>query len=386
MSSLDPTELFRSDAPWFDTAPPEWLEAGESVAIYGAGGAGRDLARALRQRGVVVRTFVDRCPREASLDGVPVMALDDVRPSELPLLLGLHNPNVALAELIEGLRARGFFRIETFASVHRHLAVELGSRYFLASPESFLGARAKFERAANLFSDERSRVLFWEVLAYRMTGDPSFAPAPDTENQYFPADLPLPEAPLAFVDAGAYVGDTLEALSRQGRPVARAIAFEPDTANYRVLAARARDGAFDVGVLSLLPCAVAERTELLSFSDDGTAASHLDPGAPTKVLGVRLDEALAGYPVNFLKMDVEGAEGAALRGARETLRRDRPTLAISTYHLPLDHAEIPLLLEEILEPAGRNGSYHLRVHGEQTFDTVVYFVPDDRSRETGSSR
>ena len=40
--------------------------------------------------------------------------------------------------------------------------------------------------------------------------------------------------------------------------------------------------------------------------------------------------------VDFIKMDIEGAEPKALAGARETLSRFRPRMALSTYHAP-DH-------------------------------------------------
>ena len=56
--------------------------------------------------------------------------------------------------------------------------------------------------------------------------------------------------------------------------------------------------------------------------------------------------------VDFIKMDIEGAEKEALRGAQETLRRFRPRLAISAYHKSEDPVAIPALVRN-LQPAYR---------------------------------
>lgn len=45
--------------------------------------------------------------------------------------------------------------------------------------------------------------------------------------------------------------------------------------------------------------------------------------------------------VSFIKMDIEGAEQNALRGAKETLARFHPRLALTSYHLPEDVTRIP---------------------------------------------
>jgi hypothetical protein len=56
---------------------------------------------------------------------------------------------------------------------------------------------------------------------------------------------------------------------------------------------------------------------------------------------------LALERVDFIKMDIEGAELNAIRGAAQTIRRFRPRLAIAVYHA-VEHPElIPKLVREI---------------------------------------
>lgn len=51
--------------------------------------------------------------------------------------------------------------------------------------------------------------------------------------------------------------------------------------------------------------------------------------------------------VDFIKMDIEGAELEALKGATETLRRFRPKLAITVYHALEDYWTIPQFLDSL---------------------------------------
>jgi hypothetical protein len=52
--------------------------------------------------------------------------------------------------------------------------------------------------------------------------------------------------------------------------------------------------------------------------------------------------------VNFIKLDIEGAEEKALQGGRQTLARFRPLLAVALEHRASDQMEIPNLLHSIL--------------------------------------
>jgi FkbM family methyltransferase len=57
--------------------------------------------------------------------------------------------------------------------------------------------------------------------------------------------------------------------------------------------------------------------------------------------------------VDFIKMDIEGAEKQALRGATETIRKYHPRMAIATEHLAEDPREIPKVVRAIW-PGYRN--------------------------------
>jgi len=69
--------------------------------------------------------------------------------------------------------------------------------------------------------------------------------------------------------------------------------------------------------------------------------------------------------IDFIKMDIEGCEYNALRGARKVLSAFKPKLAISLYHKPQDFGEIPHFLDSL------NLGYkfflgHYTIHQEET--------------------
>jgi FkbM family methyltransferase len=72
--------------------------------------------------------------------------------------------------------------------------------------------------------------------------------------------------------------------------------------------------------------------------------------------------------VDYIKMDIEGSEMAALRGARATIQRHKPKLAISVYHALHDYYEIPRLIREI-EPTYQ---FYLDHHTIYLEETVLY--------------
>ncbi len=82
----------------------------------------------------------------------------------------------------------------------------------------------------------------------------------------------------------------------------------------------------------------------------GTTTSALDKNGANKVKVYAIDDFVKEYNIpniDFIKMDVEGAELLALEGARELIKNTGPDLALSAYHQPDHLFKIPLLLKEL---------------------------------------
>jgi FkbM family methyltransferase len=149
------------------------------------------------------------------------------------------------------------------------------------------------------------------------------------------------------LDCGANVGVyTRHALQKGARLV---VAIEPAPESLECLRRNLAPQIAD-GRVVVYPKGVWNRDEELQLSVGpqwaSTASSVvLDRGAkgPTIPL-TTIDKLVAELnlaSVDFVKMDIEGAEMQALEGAAQTVRRFKPRMAISLEHRPSDPQRIP---------------------------------------------
>lgn len=184
--------------------------------------------------------------------------------------------------------------------------------------------------------------------------------------QYFEPNF-LPHASSeVFVDAGAYDGQTaLNFMEWGGGEYSRILCFEPDEKNLTLcrekLSGKKNIHYFNKGLW--------DKAGVLKFSSSETS-SGIDENGNILVPVVSIDEICRDMPVTFIKMDIEGSELRALKGARETIRKNKPKLAICVYHKAEDLFEIP---EEILKI---DSSYklYLRHYCFYEDETVLYAV------------
>lgn len=122
--------------------------------------------------------------------------------------------------------------------------------------------------------------------------------------------------------------------------------------------------------IKLKPYGLWSKRGVLRFNAQDNVSSGISENGNIEIPVISIDESLEGEPASFIKMDIEGAELNALKGAKETIRKYKPKLAICVYHKPLDIVEIPLYIKELVPEY----NIYLRHYHYGASETVCYAV------------
>lgn len=171
-----------------------------------------------------------------------------------------------------------------------------------------------------------------------------------------------------FVDAGAYdLFSTKKIQNVLKGKLKKAYAFEPDKKNYlNCLKIKEEE---QLSYIEVLPYGTWDSSTVLKFSESGTADSDISDSGNCEIETKAIDEVVEGN-VTFIKMDVEGAELKSLQGAKNTIVRYRPKLAICIYHKPEDMAEIPLYIKSLVP----DYKLYIRHYSNNECETVLYAI------------
>jgi FkbM family methyltransferase len=220
-----------------------------------------------------------------------------------------------------------------------------------------------FDRLA----DEASRETLRKLMSFRYSYDIACLDGFKERQleQYFEPFFKTAVDHPVFVDVGGFDGYTTEEFVRRTPDYSAVYIFEPEETN-RI---RCQDRLSKLSNIHLLPFGAGSDDAVFRFSSDGSASAIRTDGE-SEIHIRRIDDLVKDVPT-FIKMDIEGAEGMALDGARELIMKYRPVLAIAVYHRPSDMWMIP---RKILEMCDEYKVY-LRHYTESIYETVMYFVP-----------
>jgi len=149
----------------------------------------------------------------------------------------------------------------------------------------------------------------------------------------------IPQKGDIVIDGGAFEGNFTILASRLVGKKGRVIAFEPEKNSYWKLIQRIRK--LKLKNVLILNFALWDREETLTFQYREEGLSYISKLSENQeeetniIKGISIDEAkkiLKLKKIDFIKMDIEGAEIEAIQGAKKTLIDCDVYLTIASYH------------------------------------------------------
>lgn len=330
------------------------------VTLFGAGPHGEMALKHLRDAGFVVLCFIDN---NTTKQGMKIGGIFIISPEELKSL----NPDIVFISARHAV-----IPIKKQLNNLGLSSISFDSYFVIKNLD-----RIKWVRD-NLLNDEHSRQVYDSVLKSMLTGEKKYCSEVMEGQQYFALPNFQNADRVHFVDAGAYVGDTVEKFIWANNGVFGHIyAFEPGFLQFQALNKRITrlidEWALRISDISLIQAGLGKENKELSISmnrDQLFCSSFLSSNESERVNVpvFSLDSYLQNRPVDFLKADIEGMEMDMLVGAKQTIVNFKPCLALSIYHRPEDIYQIPEYVHNIV-PAYRMA---IRQHAPMLMDTTLY--------------
>jgi FkbM family methyltransferase len=153
------------------------------------------------------------------------------------------------------------------------------------------------------------------------------------------------------IDGGGYVGDSALYFSHKVGQEGRVYSFEfipNNVSRWKENIARNPHLSSRINLMQNPIWSVSDHS--LGFEDEGAASkvSTSDKASVFETLSIDDLVTRESLPrIDFIKLDIEGAEVEALHGAEEAIREFKPRLGVCLYHDSKHYSEIPLLLKEM---------------------------------------
>ena len=172
-------------------------------------------------------------------------------------------------------------------------------------------------------------------------------------------------------DIGAWKGDTAYFFSKKCSNKARIYAFEPDDYAFQILEKIKEKYKLNN---------VITKNILLSNAEKEIDFISMIENTPTiKKNAITIDKFVEENnfeKIDYIKMDVEGAEKNILEGSIKTIKKFKPSLAIAIYHggklFMEDFYDIPIFIKNVIN---EDYEYYIRTFSPWGGETILFCKP-----------
>lgn len=240
------------------------------------------------------------------------------------------------------------------------------------SDEYYRNNEMRIAKNTELFNDEYSKIVYKKAIQFRRTHYLRDRAPYCKEKEYFNSITPINDNEV-LVDCGGFTGDSvIEFLNFSNKKYKKIISFEPDSLNYK----KEKDNLSGIDNCIIYNSGVWNVDTQLRFEENNTAGSRVEMDIQNGVVinVVAIDNMEECREATFIKMDIEGSELMALKGAYTTIIQNRPILTICIYHSDEDMLSIPEWMSENLQ----DYRFYCRHHSYYQQETILYAVPNER--------
>lgn len=240
----------------------------------------------------------------------------------------------------------------------------------------------KFQNALDVFKNEEHKELYTLLYECQANKKPLSEITKywqkelneQEDSQYF--DFIVKDKIKTIIDAGVYDGATIGKFIEECSHLKNVFGFEPLMNEFDY----SKINTNSLSRLEIHPEGLWDKVTTLGFTLHlGLGqGSSINESTDSKMIikTITLDEFVANNNVpkiDLIKMDIEDAELKAIKGGLNTIKKDRPQLAICIYHSLEQFIEIPLFLKNTLD----DYSYYLSHYSWNKTETILYAIPNE---------
>jgi len=342
------------------------------IILFGAGNTREFNLQYFRSFGIYPVAFCDNSPGKigGKVNDLDILSFDEVK-EKYPDAYFYITTQMYYCELCEQIIGGGYSS-EQIAVYDIIFQLQWEKRCMDYYSEHAEEVEAIYER----LGDERSKQVLRNRLLFLRTRERKYALEVREHNQYFSEELIDFSKVESFVDLGMYTGDTVLQFADVTKGCYKMVyGFEPDDAIYRT----AQENLRSLSNITLIKKGVSDCdgrvrvAQALGVMQTIESGVFGEEGEENSFEICKLDTYFKNQniPNAMLKLDIEGAEMSALRGAAEWIKRNKPIIAICVYHKQEDILEIPAFCKQLV-PEYR---MYMRHYSDNQTESVCYLIP-----------
>ena len=218
---------------------------------------------------------------------------------------------------------------------------------YMYDANAIMGNEEKIRKTLEIFADEPSKRYFKNLIIGKLSRNPiCFKENDNIKKEYYyinkGKDICVKSGDT-ILDCGAYIGDTAELFIKQTQKKCKIYCFEPLKGNYEQLCQWIEKCHYEnqIVCINTMLSNYSGKTQIVAPSNTSVSASREVEGEFGNDVRIGTIDEYIDEKVDFIKMDIEGAELEALKGAEKIIRKYKPQMMISAYHRTSHLWEIP---------------------------------------------